>query len=135
MANSYYTCLNVTEAVLCMDLEEAAGILERKFPDVFIEPPRGIYVVGHTKPAIYDGVNYFEQVNTDNGIQFKPLVSIEDAEGAISDHNGNVVLTKSQLKAKRTILSNEPTVPAIAIEFIAKYLREYLNTTLQVPIS
>ncbi len=132
MSSDYQNLYTKVQSILHIDLLEAASTLEQMFPDAFVEPKAGIYLLDETEPVITSDQRFYELITKESGeLEYKLLEDIETAKGSIVNSNGEIVITAQQLKHKAKMLSNAPTVPSSAISFVRYTLMHEVYSSLR----
>lgn len=108
------------EAYMLVDLRAAADKIENVCGDSLADPPPGIYQLGHLEPTIVPGKPVFRK---EDGV-LKPLTDFAEANGAVYDDAGRVLISARIVKEKDKFLSNTPLLPYRGL-YIARELVEH----------
>lgn len=116
---SYDEVLNSIENITLLNLLDVASMLNSKYSSQFVAPRKGIYITGEVDPCMVDGVQYYEVIkNSNTAVSYVPLVDIEKTTNAIASADGRIVIPLFVMKNKAQWLTNEPTVPAVAVKYV-----------------
>lgn len=143
------------------NVEDLAWVIENKFSDYLLPPPKGIYSIAHLEPVMVDGGIYFiRQLQADGSTVVRQIHDLTDVKGsavftikgsvkdylnkqkvefgslmkfANDGYNERVVIPKMFVEAKDRYLSTTPFMPYRGVEIIKGLINEQLNMTAKYP--
>lgn len=120
--------LESIESVFVIDLlHHALSLEEQPYLGALVEPEEGLYLPGSIDPILRKRVKYYFRSDYAKGITIKTFDNIFDRKEDILDDNGVIVISQNHLRLKKKYITEQPTIPSVAIKVAISVALKFLN--------
>ena len=123
-----FSLLNKVQKSLLIDLHDHVYGINPTILGMLEVPEEGIYFKNSIQPLMVESQVYFKASKfgrySDRIIDFKEVFNLNED---VLDKDGNTVISKKELRARRRYLTMEPELPITAVHLAVNMVNEYLS--------